>query len=215
MPEQKRPWIVIAAAIAVILSVATTIALVNLPGEQLLTGRKGFSGAAAVRALPQATWEMNVHAAGLDGKLTAAQATAMERQRPELKSLVKRVYDSLFIHPNRLTDTLKENFTEPAAVALRRAGAGAAEPGRVATTLRRASIGVQATGGARMAVASITIRAVADGVQEPVVHRSALWLERVRGEWKVVAFDVRQAPDAGSGPDKQGGAGKKKAGKQG
>ena len=193
-PNQKRPWILIAGALALVLTVATTIALVDLPGEQLLSRRGTEPGRAAVPSLPQATWEMSVHASGVDGKLTAAQKKVVERHRPELRSLVKRVYDSLFLHPGRLTDTLKENFSEPAAVALRRAGAGAAEPGRVSTTLRRASIGIEATAGASMAVASVTVRATAEGVEHPVLHRSALWLERARGDWKVVAFDVRQGP---------------------
>ena len=209
-PDQKRSWILIAAAVAVVLAVATTIALVDLPGEQLLSRRGTEPGKAAVAELPQATWEMSVHASGVDGKLTGAQKKAVERHRPELRSLVKRVYDSLFIHPGRLPDTLKENFSEPAALALKRAGAGAAEPGRVATTLRRASIGIEATGDARMAVASVTVRATADGVNDPVLHRSALWLERARGGWKVIAFDVRQGPAPEPAPaPKKGRADKK------
>lgn len=215
-PDQKRPWILIAGALALVLAVATTIALVDLPGEQLLSRRGTEPGKAAVPALPQATWEMSVHASGVDGKLTAAQKKAVERQRPELRALVKRVYDSLFLHPGRLEGTLKENFSEPAALALRRAGAGATEPGRVATTLRRASIGIEATGGARMAVASVTVRAGADGVDDPVVHRSALWLERASGGWKVVAFDVRQgpAPEPAPAPKKKP-ANQKRTGKNG
>lgn len=195
VPDQKKPWILIGAAIALVFVVATTIALVDLPGERLLTGRDGArSEDAALPDLPQATWEMSVHASGVQGRLSGAERKALEEQRPRLRALVKRVYDSLFLHPNRLAGTLKENFSGPAADALRRAGAGAAQPGRVATTLRRASIGIQATGGARMAVASVTVRALAEGSDVPVVHRSALWLERVRGDWKVVAFDVRQSP---------------------
>ena len=216
MPEQKKPWILIAAAVAIVLTIATTIALVDLPGEQLLS-RRGSSGAVAVPKLPQASWEMSVRPSGVDGKLTAAQKKAFRRQRPGLRTLVKRVYDALFIHPNHLPAALRESFSEPAALALRRAGAGVAKPGRVATTLRRASIGIQATGGARMAVASITVRAVADGVAKPVVHRSSLWLERARSDWKVVAFDVRQGPrpESASPAGKRGRGQDKKAGKNG
>lgn len=193
-PDQKRSWTFIAAALGVILTIATTIALVDLPGEHLLSrGGSEGDGRVTAPALPQATWEMNVHAAGVEGRLTPAQKKAIENHRPELRSLVKRIYDSLFLHPNRLPDTLRENFSEPAAVALRRAGAGATDPGRVATTLRRANIGIQAAG-ARMAVASITVRALGEGTERPVLHRSALWLERARRDWKVVAFQVRQAP---------------------
>jgi len=214
VPDQKRTWILIVAAVAVVLAVATTIALVELPGQRIGIGREGGRpGETALPDLPQATWEMSVHASGVEGKLTGAEKKALQRQRPELRVLVKRVYDSLFIHPNRLADTLKENFSEPAAVSLRRAGAGADEAGRVATTLRRATIGIQATGGARMAVASVTVHADGDGSDQPVVHRSALWLERARGDWKVVAFDVRQGPLPEPSGDKKGDETSKQRGK--
>lgn len=212
-PDHKKPWILIAAAIGLALALGAMVALVDLPGKRLLSlGGRGSGDVAAIPGLPQATWEMRVHASGVDGVLTRAQKKALERQRPKLRSLVKKVYDSLFVHPNRLQATLKKNFSEPAAVALRRAGPGATTAGRVSTTLRRARIGIQAAGGARMAVASVTVRALADGDGRPVVHRSALWLERARGDWKVVAFDVRQAPlSERTGSDGKAGRKHKKA----
>lgn len=220
-PDQKKPWILIAAAIGIVVAVATTIALVDLPGERLLSRRGAEGGETPVTPeLPQATWEMSIHASGVDGKLSPAQEKAVDRQRPRLRSLVMKIYDSLFVHPNRLSDTLKENFSEPAAIALKRAKAGATEPGKVSTTLRRASIGIQAGGGARLAVASVTVRAVGDGGDRPVVHRSALWLERAKSGWKVVAFDLQQGPLADtSGAKGKAGArnkdGKKKTGRRG
>lgn len=201
-PDQKKTWVAVAAAVALVIAAVTAIVLVDVPGERLLGRLSGGETATKVRDLPQAAWRFSVHASGLAGNLTHRQQIALQRQRPRLRSLVKRVYDSLFVHPNRLPATLKENFSEPAARALRRAKPGAAAPARASTTMRRARIGVRAPGGARMAVASVAVRALAEGGAPPVLHRSTLWLERSRGRWKVVAFEVRQArtrdkPDGG------------------
>lgn len=206
VPEQKRSWLLAGAAVALVLAVGTTIVLVDLPGEQLLSRGGSSAGVTpVVPDLPQAPWEISIHASGLSGKMPPAQRKALDRQRPEVRSLVMRVYDSLFVHPNRLADTLKENFSGPAAAALQRANAGATEAGQASTTLRKADIGIQAFGGGRMAVASVTIRATAEDADGPVLHRSALWMERATDGWKVVAFDVRQGPvPTGTGEKEKG-----------
>jgi hypothetical protein len=85
----------------------------------------------------------------------------------------------------------------------------------VSTTLRRARIGIQA-GGARTAVAAVTVRAVGDHAgTAPVLHRSTLWLERARTGWKVIAFDVRQGalPKAPASKGKNGRGKDRKKGK--
>lgn len=211
VPEQKKPWILIAAAIALVLAVTTTILLADLPGARLLSGGGDKTEIPALPELPQARWQMSVHPSGFRAQITDAQKKRVDRQRPKVRVLVKTIYDALFLHPDRLKTTLRDNFTQPAAIALRRSGAGASEAGRVSTTFRRADIGIQAEGGARMAVASVTVRALGERSARPVLHRSSLWLERVRNEWKVVAFDVRQAPLR----DKASGAKKKAGGRSG
>lgn len=207
LPEQKKPWILLAAAIALVLAVATTLVLADVPGEHLLTGAGDKAEVPALPELPQARWQMSVHPSGFRAQITKAQKKRVDRQRPQVRALVKTIYDALFLHPDRLKTTLRDNFTQQAAIALRRSGAGASDAGRVSTTFRRADIGIQAEGGARMAVASVTVRAVGERSARPVLHRSSLWLERVRNEWKVVAFEVRQAPlrDKGASAKKKAG----------
>lgn len=196
----------IAAAIALVLAVATTITVVDIPSKQLISGRD--SALEAVPALPQAAWKIRVHASGVGAKVSPAAKKSLDRQGPRLRSLVKKVYDSLFVHPNRLPGTLRQNFSGSAAAAFRRAGAGASEAGRASTTLRRARIGIEAER-ARAAVAAVTVRAVGDNAgAAPVLHRSTLWLERARTGWKVVAFDVRQ----GAVPKAPAARGKRRAG---
>ena len=215
-PDQKRPWILIAAAIILVLAVAVTIAAIDLPGERLIS--RGEPAPQVAPALPQAAWKMNVKPSGVDGKLSPAAKKAVGRQGPQVRALVKRVYDSLFVRPKTLPVTLKQSFTGPAAVAFKRAGAGVSEAGRASTTLRRASIGIQAEG-ARTAVAAVTVRAVGDTAgATPVLHRSTLWLERAESGWKVVAFNVQQAlaptAPATKAKGRDGKAGSREAGSQ-
>ena len=194
-PIQRKPWIAIAAALTLLIALGTTLVLIDFPGKQLLSG--GGEGAATVpeAAVPQAPWTIKAYPAGVTEKVTAAQAKVLEKRRPEVIALVKRVYDGLFVHPGRLAATLEENFTPAAAAALRRAGAGVEEPGAAATTLRTAEIGVQADGGARLAVASVTVRAArSDAEADPLRHKATLWMERRDGGWQVIAFDVDQGP---------------------
>ena len=192
-PVQRRPWIAVAAGLTLLIAVVTTLVLVDLPGRHILSGRD--DAPAVQEAVPQAPWTIKAYPAGVTAKVTKAQEKVLAKRRPEVIALVKRVYDSLFLHPGRLDGTLEENFTQAAATALKRSGAGVAEAGAAATTLRTARIGLQASGGARLAIASVTVRAARpDADAAPLRHKATLWMQRANGGWKVVAFDVDQGP---------------------
>ena len=83
------------------------------------------------------------------------------------------------------------------------------QPDQLTSRLRRIqqALGVQADGGARLAVASVTVRAArSDAQAAPLRHRATLWMERREGGWQVIAFDVAQGPlgDAGKKDAKKG-----------
>ena len=201
-PIQRRPWIAIAAGVTLLVVLVTTVLLVDLPGKHLLSGPS--EPAAPEAALPQAEWSIRAYPAGVTHKVTKAQEKILARRRPEVIALVKRVYDTLFVHPGRLDATLKENFSAAAAIALRRSNAGVSEADPISTTLRTAKIGVEATGGARTAVASVTVRAGRTDVDaQPLRHKATLWMQRGKGGWKVIAFDVQQGPLPADGPQER------------
>lgn len=214
-PSIKRPWALVAAAAAILLALVAALVFMDLPGERLLSPGADEAAPAGTRALPQAPWEIRTHPAGVVEKVTKAQAARIRRQRPQVTSLVKRVYDALLLHPGRLRSALAENFTPAAAAALRRSGAVVPEAGLVSTAKRKAEIGIQASGGPTLAVAAVSLEATfANDPKRTVDHHATLWMERGKDGWQVVAFEVDQGPKqaAGDAQDSKRSPRKKKRG---
>ncbi len=210
-PDQKRPWALLGAAAALIFLLALALVFLDLPGERLLlSGGPNPAKRAGAAALPQARWELKAHPSGVMNKVTKAQRERIARQRPQVISLVKKVYDAMFIRPRLLRTTLRRHFTPAAAKALRRSGAAVTEPHIVLTKKRSARIGIQAAGGPTLAIASVSVRAsLADEPRRRVAHNSTLWMERRDTGWKVVAFHLDQRPVGRTNADR---AAKKKRG---
>lgn len=211
-PDQKRSWLMVAVAVGTLFLLVTGLVFLDLPGERLLSpGGDETLASETAQALPQAPWKIKAHPAGVLGKVTKAQAARIQRQRPQVVSLVKRVYDALLVHPGRLGSTLEKTFTPAAATALRRSGAAVARAGVVTTKKRSAQIGIQAAGGPTLAVASVSVRALlADDLSRRLGHHSTLWMERGKKGWKVVAFQVDQRPlRAGADSKKKSNKGKR------
>ncbi len=220
VPEQTKVWLLTGIAAAAALIVTILVLGTNRPGRPAASADDPKVASVNTKAPPpQAKWKITTHVAGVPDEVTKAQARAVARQGPALVALVKDVYDALFLHRDRLSEELKQNFNAPAARAFRRSGAGAARAGVASTSYRSAEIGIGATDGARLAVASVSIRASAEKTGAGrFLHRSTLWLKRAHADWKVIAFTVNQAPlPAGAQDEKKGrgGGGNKPDGKNG
>lgn len=209
VPEQTKVWLFTGIAAAVALVVSILVLGTDPTGQRVTsTDDRPLPSVTTKAPPPQARWKISTHVSGVPDEVTKAQARAVARQRPALVALVKDVYDGLFLHRDRLPKELKENFSPAAARALRRSGAGAARAGVASTSYRRAEIGIGATDGARLAVASVSIRAGADRPNATrFLHRSTLWLKRAHADWKVIAFTVDQAPLPARAPDEKRGRG--------
>lgn len=145
-------------------------------------------------SIKQAKWKMNVHPSGNLEKMSKRQMKRIRAQRPEVGSLVARVYDALFLAPARRRSVVRNSFAPRAAAAFADDAGIPANTTMVRTTLRKADIGIDATGARRAAaVVKVRARGRVGSRRFALVHRATLWLER-RGGWKVIAFDVRQSP---------------------
>lgn len=140
----------------------------------------------------QPPWRMTVHPAGL----TRPHRRVLKRfrhARPALVAAIKDVYDTLFLRPEDRAAVLESRFTERAARALKRTRAGlpkGATGVRIAT--RRARVGIQVPGLSR-AAASVRVGLTAQANKRiRLAHRATLWLERRRGGWRVIGFDIDQ-----------------------
>lgn len=149
-------------------------------------------------AIKQARWQIKAYPSATVRPLKNKDKRRIRAAKPEVKKLVRDVYDVLFLSEGDGQSVIRTSFTARAADALVRSGAGI--PHRlteVKTTVRRAHIGIGAAS-ARQAAARVWLQARAylgaDKVR--ISHRSTLWLEKRAGTWRAIAFDVKQRPAA-------------------
>jgi hypothetical protein len=146
-------------------------------------------------ALDQAPWKIKVYPGAALGKATRKQRARVDAHRKPLSKLIHEVYGAMFLSPGELADVMDRRFTKHAAAALRRSGAGLPKNALgVETTLRRASVSVDASSTRRAAAAvSVKLKTIVDGEPVRIGHKATLWLEREGRRWSVLAFDVRQS----------------------
>lgn len=150
----------------------------------------------AAPALEQAPWKIEFTAEGRFGKLSKAQREGYSNQKEKVAAVLTGIYEAVYLEPARLDEVVKASFSRDAARSLEAKGlsfpGGATE---VKTTRRRAHIGLDSQK-ANFAVGRVTVFAEATVAERDVnvEHHSTLWLERAKGNWKVIAFDVEQGP---------------------
>lgn len=188
--RQRMPLLTIAAI--VLLGAVAWAAVSRTTADHL--SRPDYPVAAP--AIEQAEWRIDYAAQGRFGKLTKDQLARYAAQKVKAAALVQGVYDGIFLQAARLQQLIRDSFSADAARSLeaQKFGfpAGATD---VKTTRRRARIALDA-GTADYAIARVTVLAggtVGKRTVE-VEHRSTLWMERGEGGWKVIAFDLKQAP---------------------
>jgi hypothetical protein len=194
--SKLAPLAAVSAVAVVALAVGLWASCSDQGRSRYPTAREGPTEA-AVPPIPQARWRVTTFPAGKLAGLTPKDRRRIREQKPRLAGLVRSVYDVLFLRPQDERDALRARFARSAArsfASLRRVGAPPTVA-RVKTLLREARIGIQAPG-ARRAVALVNVRArgLAGQREWRVSHTSTLWLERARGGWRVIAFDVDQHP---------------------
>ena len=152
------------------------------------------SEAPPVPEITQAKWKMKSNPVGKVGKLTKKQKKRHKVQRARVKSVVREVYQAMFLDPESIRQVISERFSRRAGRALVRAGPGF-RPGaeKIKTLQRRANIGLQAHT-ASAAAAKVFVRARARGADAVVRlrHRATMWMQRIDGEWRVIGFEVNQ-----------------------
>jgi hypothetical protein len=146
--------------------------------------------------IKQAPWRIRTQPVGSVAKVTRADKQRLKAQRPRLTTLVKDVYDSLFLFPSRKKAVLRKHFVRRAARRVLSSNAGISPRAeRVRTWSRRANIGIQPN---HAAAAAVKVYVHATGMVGRrvfrLVHRATLWLQRSKRGWKVVGFEVDQAP---------------------
>jgi hypothetical protein len=165
------------------------------PGEEV----EGPISIATAPEIKQARWSFDVRpSAVLAKRLRKRDRKRLMKQRGPLKRTVKDVYDALFLDPGAARGIIARRFVGNASRAFLRTNAGVGPSATHVKTLKRtAAIGIDANSGRRAAArVFIRARALVDAKKVKVSHRSTLWLERVRGRWVAIGFQVKQEPFA-------------------
>jgi hypothetical protein len=146
--------------------------------------------------LEHASWKITTAATGAVGRVTRIEKKRIEESRPQLKELVREVYDSMFSNQRERKAVAIEYFAKRAGgLWLSTRSGPTAETDRVRALSRRAAITIQRDG-ARRATVQVGIKAkvIEAGRRLRFLHEATLWVERSRSKWKVIAFDVLQRP---------------------
>jgi hypothetical protein len=185
-----------AAAVAGALALTGLGVACDRSGDQV-PGPSSTATSPPEATIKQARWDFRVRpSAVLSKRLHRKEKRRLLRQRGPLKRTVKEVYDALFLDPPSARSVIVRRFAGNASRAWLATKAGFRSGATDVKTLKRAAeIGIDAFSG-RRAAAKVFIRARAsvDGEKVKMKHRSTLWLERVRGRWVAIGFQVKQEP---------------------
>jgi hypothetical protein len=183
---------VLAAAVAVI---SASLLIATLRDHPTLLTR-GDVSAPTAPAITAAPWKTEMYAVGSSGGLSKAARKSFDRQRAQLRPVVRNVAGAIGLEAGRLKPWLKALLTPATARAISEVKHGL--PGAassVEVTRRTARVGLQAPGfGTAAARVQLDTHALLEGKAVHWRDSIVLWLERAKGGWKVIAFDLDRRP---------------------
>lgn len=146
--------------------------------------------------LPQAKWRVRAFPSGVIGHVTRKDINHARRRGVRAIHAVENVYDALVLDPSDAERAVHAHFEDGAARAFLRARARLpSRITRVRTTRRRLQIGIDAkSAGKAIATVLVSFKGRRDSRRVKIRLRSTLWLERVDGTWKVLAWRAKEGP---------------------
>lgn len=170
---------VVVGASATAVAATFVIALSKSGGAETPPPQAPPRVAEVVAAAPR--WHIQVSPVGDGSGRTVAQRARYRAQRPEVKKVVRRVFDAWLL--GRIPQRTIERFFVPAAAAEASKLDLLVDLGSAAIRSRGARIGVEG-GVPRNAIAEVVIRG------STWIDRGTLWMHRGENGWKVIAFEI-------------------------
>jgi hypothetical protein len=198
-PAYKRLWLPFTiGAVLVVAAVILGVLILHRGSDQASPG-PGPRVKVPHSSVPQAKWKIKMYPAGSLGKPGKPIRKAVAREKPRLTRIITDVYDALFLVPDRYRQVVTGYFMKPGAGILLHTNLAPPHGAKgVSTKVRRASIGLQADSVARAAArVKVAAKAKDNGKTISWSTVSTLWMEKQSGRWKVVGFDISQAPSSG------------------
>ena len=193
IPGERRAWLPLAAGLSLL--IAGIWGMLVLPRREIPSSHRSTDSVGVTDpSIPQAAWEAKVFPAGILGKPSPKLKNLVAKEREEVLTTVREVYDALLLAPGKLKG-LSGNAMTPAAAAALASSKLKLPDGMndVQTTKRTARIGIQVDNG-RHAAASVSVwyRGRIKDKEVKVLQRATLWLQGDGKRWLVFAFDGTQ-----------------------
>ena len=190
--SKRKPWWLLAVAILAVGGLVAA-AMAMTTDDDRSNSRGPSPGSIGDPEVRQAKWKLTVKRA--PGKrLSKKQKAALRRQRKNLKTMTQDIFDALFLSPEQQSKALRTHFTVKARKSFQRLGVGAPK-GAEDVRIRRRSARIVIDETVR---ATVNVYVVARGQtnESPfaTMNRSALYVAREKGDWKVFGFEVDQQP---------------------
>jgi hypothetical protein len=207
-PKEKWLWLApLLALIAIVAGVAALLWGVDRPGETSAApaapersgiARPAIRPSSVGTRLDQAPWRIRTFPVGWDSEFDREARKRWRSQRSRVGTVVRRVYNRLFLGPRGRRNALTADFVSGSGRALLASRAGLPRGAtRVQTVRRTARIGLMAMRPTRAAAeVVIRVKARTERRRLRMRHRSSLWLERDGRGWNVIAFELSQKPTA-------------------
>jgi len=190
--SKRKPWWLLAVAILAVGGLVAA-AMAMTTDDDRSNSRGPSPGSIGDPEVRQAKWKLTVKRA--PGKrLSKKQKAALRRQRKNLKTMTQDIFDALFLSPEQQSKALRTHFTVKARKSFQRLGVGAPK-GAEDVRIRRRSARIVIDETVR---ATVNVYVVARGQtnESPfaTMNRSALYVAREKGDWKVFGYEVDQQP---------------------
>jgi hypothetical protein len=183
----------VAAATAAVVAASVLIAairthpLVEHPGVS--TPAAGADVAAA------AIWHTDAFPVGASGPLSRRDRARFDHQKERVRASVRDLSDALVVDPSRLSRAADRLMTPAAMRSLTKVAPHLPKGAEGVTAMKRTGrIGIQSPRfDAAAAEMKILMTATIDGRAVSWRDNFTFWLERSKGTWRVIAFDIDRA----------------------
>ena len=197
LPSSKKTWLpLVSGAALVVLLAGLWILGQDAPST---TGASADAPPPPVEipeaVIEQVPWRVTAFPAGVVGKASKKQRAAVQKNESRVGGPVTQVVDALLFEPQALGALSGRAATAGAARALARSNLVPKDLKDVKVIRRVALVGIDVDGVKRGAAeVMVGYKGSLDGEEVRMKLTAALWLERSKQGWKVVAFEGKSQP---------------------
>lgn len=196
-PSARVGWRLLPAVIAAAAAVIGASLLISALRSHPIVVSHGPGGqAVGADVAAAAVWHTDAFPVGASGELTKLQGARFMHQKDRVRATVRDLSDALVVDPSRLERAASRVMTAAAKASLLKLAPRVPKGAEDITAMKRTGrIGIQAPMFASAATRTkIVMQATIDGRVVSWRDDFTFWLQRSKGEWRVVAFDIDRTP---------------------